>query len=104
MKTRNFALLTALAAALVIPFTAFAAKGEKKPKADAAPAFATVDKDGNGSIDEAEYVAAMKEKLGEEAAKTHFASLDKNHDGKLSSEEYAADAPAKKARKKKNAN
>ena len=105
MKTRNFAVVAALTAALVLPFTVFAAKGEKKPKAEPPPAFATVDKDSNGSIEEAEYVAAVKGRLTEEAAKTQFAALDKNHDGKLSSEEYAADTgAAKKVRKKKNAN
>lgn len=102
MKLTRRLLLTSFAAALSLPIAAFAAKGDRK-KAEPPPAFATVDKDGNGSISEAEFVAAVKEKQGEAAAKTQFASLDKDHDGKLTKEEYAAGTEAKK-RKKKNQN
>jgi hypothetical protein len=102
MKLSKIALCAALAAAFTLPFTAEAAKGDKKNKKGAAPAFSSVDKNGDGTITEEEYVAAMKDSIGEETAKTQFASLDKNSDKKLSSEEYAAAASGKKERKKKN--
>ena len=100
MKLTPRLLLSALAMGIVLPAGAFAAKGDRK-KPEPAPAFATVDKDGDESISESEYVAA-NEKLGD-AAKTRFAALDKNHDGKLSKDEFAAAATGKKKpRKKKN--
>lgn len=99
MKISKIILCTAIAAALSLPFTAEAAKGEKKGKKSAAPEFSTVDKNGDGSISQEEYVAAMKDSIGEETAKSQFASMDKNSDGKLSSEEYSASS-GKKGKKK----
>jgi Ca2+-binding EF-hand superfamily protein len=95
-------MFAALAAAFTLPFTAEAAKGDRKNKKQASPAFSSVDKDGDGSITQEEYVAAMKDSIGEETAKTQFASLDKNKDGKLSKEEFEAGAAGKKEKKKKN--
>jgi Ca2+-binding EF-hand superfamily protein len=99
MKLSKIALCAALTAAFSLPFTAEAAKGERKKK-QAAPAFSSIDKNGDGSITKEEYVAAMKDSIGEETAKTQFASLDKNSDEKLSSEEYSAAAAGKKGKKK----
>src|SRR5262245_11048174 len=102
MKLTHRIVVGILSASLALP-VAFAAKGDRKKKdADPIPAFATVDKDSDNSVTEAEFVAA-NEKLGAVAAKARFESLDKNHDGKLSKEEYAAGAtPEKKKRKKKD--
>ncbi len=105
MKLPSRLLLAALATAIAIPATALAAKADRKNKKnDPAATFASVDKDSDGSVNEAEYLAARKEKLGEEAAKTQFGKLDKDANGKLSKEEFAAgeEAPKKKERKKKN--
>lgn len=103
MKLTHRLVVRTLAVALALPIAAFAAKGDrKKQNTETAPAFATVDKDSNGSISEGEFVAA-NEKLGDVAAKARFGILDKNHDGKLSKEEYAAGSePEKKKRKKKD--
>jgi len=100
MKLSKIVLCAALAAAFSLPFTAEAAKGDKKKSA--APAFSTIDKDGKGEVTEAQYVAAMKDSIGEETAKTQFASMDKDKDGKLTKEEYEAGSAGKKGRKKKN--
>ena len=102
MKLSKIALCAAIAAAFSLPFTAQAAKGNRKNKKQAAPAFSSVDKNGDGKISQGEYVAAMKDSLGEETAKTQFASLDKNSDKELSQEEFDAGAAGKKGRKKKN--
>lgn len=103
MNLRKIALFAALAAAFTLPFTAEAAKGERKNKKQgSSPAFSSVDKDGNGSVTEEEYIAAMKDSIGEETAKTQFGSLDKNKDGKLSKEEFESGAAGKKEKKKKN--
>jgi Ca2+-binding EF-hand superfamily protein len=101
MKLSKIAFCAALAAAFSLPFTAEAAKGDKRKKG-AAPAFSSIDKNGDGTITQEEYVAAMKDSIGEETAKTQFGSLDKNKDDKLSSEEYSAAAAGKKEKKKKN--
>lgn len=105
MKITRRIVLAMFAAMIAFPIVAFAAKADRSErKKAAAPAdFATIDKDGNGSISEAEYVAAMKEKQTEATAKSQFATLDKDHDGKLSKDELAASA-AKKKRKKKDSN
>jgi len=104
MKLSKIALCAALVAAFSMPFTAQAAKGERKNKKKAAaPAFSTLDKNSDSSISKDEYVAAMKDSIGEETANTQFASMDKDNDGKLSSEEYSASAGKKgKGKKKKN--
>ena len=101
MKLRNLLVIPALAAALTLPFSAYAAKG-KKAQATDAPSFATLDKDSNGSISLEEYVAGMKDKLGEDGAKARFKELDKDNDGKLTKEEFDAGQTAKK-KKKRNA-
>ena len=104
MKLTRRILVSSLIVALALPAAAFAAKGDRKKSKDAAevPAFATVDKDSDESITEAEFVAA-NEKLGAVAAKSRFELLDKSKDGKLSKEEYAAGAtPEKKKRRKKD--
>ncbi len=98
MKFNHRIVIAVIAAAVAVPFT-FAAKGEKKKSSE--PAFATVDKDSNGSVSRAEFVAAMKATLGDDAAGDKFGELDKNKDGKLSSEEFAAASGKKKGKKKK---
>jgi Ca2+-binding EF-hand superfamily protein len=103
MKLPSRILLTPLVVALALPLAAFAAKGDRKKNETPAVSFTTIDKDSDGVVTEAEYIAAAKDKLSEEAAKAHFASLDKNSDGKLSKEEFAVDDTftAKKRGKKK---
>ncbi len=102
MKLPTRFLLATLAAAIALPVVSLAAKADRKKK-EPPPSFATVDKDGDGNITEAEYVAALKGTLGEEVAKAQFGKLDKDTNGKLSKEEYAAgDGEKKKGRKKKN--
>jgi Ca2+-binding EF-hand superfamily protein len=104
MKSARLIPVALLAAVIALPFTAFAAKADRKKADDSHPAFAAVDKDNNGSVSQAEFVAALKEKLGEDGAKAKFTELDKDKDGKLSAEEYAAAAPEKKKKRKKDAN
>ncbi len=99
MKFRTFAVSTAVIAALSLPLVTFAKSDKKSAKSPAAQ-FAKLDKDGDGVVTQAEYVEAMKDKLGEDGAKAHFAELDKDHDGKLTKEEFAAGAHAKKHVKK----
>jgi Ca2+-binding EF-hand superfamily protein len=100
MKLSKIALCAALAVAFTLPFTAEAAKGDRKNKKQAGPAFSTIDKDGKGEVTEAQYIAAVKDSIGEETAKTQFASMDKNKDGKLTKEEYEAGSAGKKGKKK----
>jgi Ca2+-binding EF-hand superfamily protein len=103
MKLTRRILISSLIVALALPAASFAAKGDRKKKdtAEAAPAFASVDKDSDDSITETEFVAA-NEKLGAVAAKARHELLDKNKDGKLSKEEYAAGATPEKKKRKKN--
>src|SRR4051794_26261041 len=98
MKLPRRILIAALVAGISLPAVSYAAKAEKKKTDTPAATFATLDKDGDGTVTQAEYVAAMKEKLGEDGAKTRFAELDKNSDGKLTKEEFGAgsDEPKKK--------
>lgn len=67
-----------------------------KPKApaDAETQFKRLDKDGNGSLSEAEFLG---KRTGEDAekAKKAFARIDKNSDGSVSLEEFKA-RPMKK--------
>jgi Ca2+-binding EF-hand superfamily protein len=100
MKITRTLLLTAIAAAIALPTAALAAKADRKK--GAAVTFTTADKDNDGHVTQAEYIAALKASLGEESAKTKFGSLDKNSDGKLSKEEFGPDATEKKKRRKKN--
>lgn len=102
MKLPNRIVLVALATAIALPVASFAAKGDRKKKEPAGVSFATADKNSDGSVSEAEYVVAVKDKLDETSAKSRFATLDKNGDGKLSSEEYNAGNEAPKKKKKKN--
>lgn len=103
MKLSKRLLLSALVATVALPIAAFAAKGNRK-KNDAAITFEVADKDGDGSVTQTEFVAAFKEKLGEDGAKSKFASLDKDKDGKLTKEEYGTTGQDEtpKKRKKKN--
>jgi hypothetical protein len=102
MKTTRL-LVASLAAVIALPIAASAAKGDRK-KTDTAPAFSTIDKEAKGSVSEAQYVAAVKDTLGEEGAKAKFAALDTDKDGKLTAAEYAAGASQGKKRRKKDAN
>jgi hypothetical protein len=106
MKSTRRIIIAVLGAAIALPVSALAAKAERKNKKETGPAvaFATVDKDTDGSISKEEFVAALKEKLGEDSAKARFATLDKDSSGKLSKEEYAADTGEVKKRRKKNTN
>jgi len=103
MKLPNRIIIAALTAALALPLAASAAKADRKNKTQSASeTFATLDKDSDGFVTEAEYLAVMKTSMGEEAAKKRFAELDKDKNGKLSKEEHAAGDTAKKKRRKKN--
>ena len=102
MKLPARILTIALISAIALPLTASAAKGDRKKKDDAPPALAAMDTDKDGSVSQSEFVAATKEKLGEDAAKTKFGSLDKDQSGKLSKEELAADGKGKKKGRKKD--
>jgi Ca2+-binding EF-hand superfamily protein len=89
-----FSLLTVAAIALGVAAPAFAADKPKKEAPNPAEAFKKMDKDGDGSVSEAEFVG---KKTGEMAdkAKAAFAKRDANKDGKLSLEEFT---PKKKAK------
>lgn len=105
MKNPSLIVCAALAAALICPVALQAAKAERRDKRNQTPeqlpvAFAAADADGNGSVSKEEFVAALKEKLGEGGAASKFASLDKSADGKLSKEEYSGGTTERKRRKK----
>ena len=101
MKLTQRVIITTLIAAIALPASTFAAKADKRKKDDVLPALASVDKDKDEAVSEAEFVAA-NEKFGADAAKRRFGALDKNSDGKLSKEEYAAGAtPEKRKRTRK---
>ena len=102
MHYRILTVCCVLAATTSLSSIARAAKPEKQPDKQAA-AFAEMDKNGDGVVTQAEYVDAMKDKLGDDGAKAHFAELDKDHDGKLTKEEFGLKT-AKKRGKKKAAN
>ncbi|MBI5690417.1 MAG: EF-hand domain-containing protein [Verrucomicrobia bacterium] len=97
--------IAAVALAVALPGICLAAKADRKNKKNDTPAaFATVDKNSDGSVSKEEFMAAMKEKLGESAADSRFTTLDKNSDGKLTKEEYDAGAGEAKKRRRKNSN
>jgi Ca2+-binding EF-hand superfamily protein len=104
MKLPSHILFATIAAAVAAPTASLAAKAEKKSK-NATPTemFDAMDKDGNGVVTQAEYIASVKERLGEDGAKTRLAEMDKNKDGKLSKEEFGvrSDQPKQKKRRKK---
>jgi Ca2+-binding EF-hand superfamily protein len=105
MQLRPILVCATVLSLVALPAASFAAKGDKKSDKTPAAEFAKLDKDGDGIVTEAEYVDAMKDKLGADGAKTHFAELDKDHDGKLTKDEFgAAAAHAKKHGKKKTEN
>jgi Ca2+-binding EF-hand superfamily protein len=84
----------AFSAALIASAEAKKPEGEKK-KADPEEAFKKADKDGDGSVSKAEFIAGKKNAARAEAA---FAKKDKDGDGKLSKEEFMAHG--KKEKKK----
>ena len=104
MKLSKRLLLSALVATVALPIAAFAAKGNRKKNDSAAITFEVADKDGDGSITQTEFIAAFKEKLGEDGAKSKFASLDKDNDGKLTKEEYGTTGQDETPKKKKKKN
>ena len=106
MKLSHRLLLVTIATAVALPSAVFAAKADKKKNATPAATFATVDKDGDGNITEAEFLAAAQGKIADDVAKSRFAAMDKNHDGKITKDEFTGlgEEPAKKKRKKKDAN
>lgn len=107
MKLTHRLLLISLAAAIALPCATFAAKPERKKKnATPAATFASVDKDNDGAISEAEFLAAEKDRGTVEAAKARFAAMDKNADGKIAKDEFTglAEEPKIKKKKKKNQN
>lgn len=106
MNFRTLLISVAAFGLVALPATTFAAKGDKKSDKTPAAEFAKLDKDGDGAVTEAEYLAAMKDKLGEDGAKSHFAELDKDHNGTLTKDEFGAGAAKqqKKHNKKKTEN
>jgi Ca2+-binding EF-hand superfamily protein len=105
MQLRPFLVCATVLSLVALPAASFAAKGDKKSDKTPAADFAKLDKDSDGVVTEAEYVDAMKDKLGADGAKTHFAELDKDHDGKLTKDELGAGAAhGKKHGKKKTEN
>lgn len=109
-------LILTLGAALALPLTTFAAKGNKPAKGDAQAArpgrvLHEIDKNSNRQIDGDE-VAALKKRF-ESEPKGALARLDRNTDGKLDDDEikalnarmtkHAVKAGGKGAGKKKNA-
>jgi Ca2+-binding EF-hand superfamily protein len=101
MKLITRITLGALIAALSLPAASFAAKAEKKTGDAQEQRFAKMDTDSDGSISEAEFIAAQGKSGKEANAKTRFARLDKNGDAKVSKEEFAAGAGKKGEGKKK---
>jgi Ca2+-binding EF-hand superfamily protein len=106
MKKSSHVIVAALVTALACPIAVQAAKADRKNKnqqQEQLPvAFAAADTNGDGNVTKEEFVAALKEKLGEGGASSKFASLDKNSDGKLSKEEYSGGATEPKKRRKKD--
>jgi Ca2+-binding EF-hand superfamily protein len=105
MKNPARILIALLVTALALPGAAFAAKADRKGNSEnndkAAGAFAKADTNSDGSVTEAEFVAARSKKGDDSAAKKAFGRLDKNSDGKLSKEEFSAAASGKGGQKKK---
>jgi hypothetical protein len=90
-----FSLFAVAAIALGVAAPSFAADAKAdKPKANPAEQFKKLDKDGDGSLTEAELVGKRTGEMADKA-KAMFARKDANKDGKLSLEEYTA-APKKK--------
>jgi len=103
MKKIHRLIITTIAASLLLPITASAAKGDRKKAGEPLPAYETLDKDSKGSVSKDQFIAVLKEKLGgEDAAKTKFEALDKDSDGKLTKIEYAAGNETPKRKKKKD--
>ncbi|MES2696178.1 MAG: EF-hand domain-containing protein [Verrucomicrobiota bacterium] len=99
MKLTKNILAAALVGALTLPLATFAAEGKKK---DAGAAFAKADTNSDGSVSEAEFIAAAAGKGKEDSLKKRFASMDKDSNGKLSKEEFAAAGNGGGKRKKKD--
>lgn len=105
MKVSTRLLVTVLASALALPAVSFAAKGDAKKNGKAPAGFAAIDKDSDGNLTEAEFVAAMEGRGNDTAAKKRFSALDKDNNGKVSKDEFEAGRAGgekKKGNKKKN--
>jgi Ca2+-binding EF-hand superfamily protein len=97
MNKRIRFLIASTLAALALPLIGQAAQSDSKKTPTAFSAF---DRNRDGKITLAEYIATMKNSPGEATATSRFSSLDQNGDGALSKDEFAAGAE-KKAKKKK---
>jgi hypothetical protein len=103
MKIIHRLIISTIAASLLLPVTASAAKGDRKKAGEPLLGYETIDKDSKGSVSKDQFVAALREKLGgEDTAKTKFDALDKDGDGKLTKVEYAAGNETQKRKKKKD--
>jgi Ca2+-binding EF-hand superfamily protein len=101
MKLVPSRLILVASIAIAAPVALFAAKGDAKTRT-ALPkvSFETADKDKDGSVTEAEYLAAMGENADQKRAKARFGQLDADHNGKLSKEEMEASGKKKKKESK----
>jgi len=84
-----FALLTMAAVMCGAGLSYAADKKADKPKRDPEAAFKMMDKDGDGSLSEAEFVGKRTGEMADKA-KAQFGMLDKDKDGKVSLEEFKA--------------
>lgn len=98
MKNSARIIIASLLVATV-PVAVFAAKADEKKK-NAAPSFASVDKNSDGKISMGEYTSAMNKGGDDTSAKAAFAALDTDKDGSLSAQEFAAANAGKKKKKK----
>ena len=90
MKTKIIS--TAVIAAFSMALAVNAAEGEKKKGGG----FASLDKNNDGFVDKAEYMASPNAQKDTGKAEARFKSLDKDNNGSLSKEEFEA------GQKKKN--
>ena len=92
-------ILTAMAAALTVSFSADEAKpkgeGKEKPKADPEVAFKKLDKDADGAVSLDEFKASPRGQKEPAKAEEYFKKKDKDSNGKLSLEEFKAGGPKK---------
>ena len=83
--------IAVIAALITLPLVASAAD-EKK-----AGGFAALDKDKDGKVSKAEFMASPAAQKDSGKAESRFKALDTNNDGFLSQEEYAAGQKKKKS-------